>query len=88
MKSNNIKVKGSKNKYLKSFNKVDFCQVSKASAEIMLERFYNGKKVDFPFSQWLGVFSYQNLFRIWIKVRLLVTVFNFINNKKCWYYKN
>ena len=28
---------------------VDSCEVSKASAEIMLERFYNGKEIDFPF---------------------------------------
>ena len=25
------------------------CEVSKASAEIMLERFCNGKEIDFPF---------------------------------------
>ena len=30
---------------------VDSCEVSKASAEIMLERFCNGKEIDFPFSQ-------------------------------------
>lgn len=30
---------------------VDCCEVSKASVEIMLERFYNGKEIDFPFSQ-------------------------------------
>ena len=42
-----MKVKGSKNKFLEPLNKVDFCEVSKASAEIMLERFCKGKKIDF-----------------------------------------
>ena len=51
MKSKNIQINSSKNKFLEPFNKVDFCEVSKASAEIMLERFCNGKKIDFPFSQ-------------------------------------
>ena len=51
MKSKNIQINGSKNNFLEPFNKVDFCEVSKASAEIMLERFCNGKKIDFPFSQ-------------------------------------
>ena len=49
MKSKDIKPKGSKNKFLEPFNKIDFCDVSKASAEIMLDRFCKGKKVDFPF---------------------------------------
>ena len=30
---------------------LDSCEVSKASAEIMLERFSNGKEIDFPFSK-------------------------------------
>ncbi len=51
MKSKDIQIHGSKNKFLEPFNKVDFCEVSKASAEIMLERFCKGKKIDFPFSQ-------------------------------------
>tara|TARA_Y100000991_G_C21737942_1_gene249251 strand:- start:294 stop:449 length:156 start_codon:yes stop_codon:yes gene_type:complete len=51
MKYKNLQIKESKNKLLESFNKVDFCEVSKASAEIMLERFCKGKKIDFPFSQ-------------------------------------
>ena len=29
----------------------DICEVSKASSEIMLDRFCNGKEVDFPFSK-------------------------------------
>ena len=27
------------------------CNVSKASKEIMLDRFYDGKKIEFPFSK-------------------------------------
>ena len=51
MKSKDIQTYDSKNKFLEPFNKADFCEVSKASAEIMLERFCKGKKIDFPFSQ-------------------------------------
>ena len=51
MKFNDVQINGSKNKFLEPFNKVDFCEVSKASVEIMLERFCKGKKIDFPFSQ-------------------------------------
>ena len=51
MKSKNIKIKRSKNKFLEPLNKLVFCEVSKSSAEIMLERFCNGKKIDFPFSK-------------------------------------
>ena len=29
----------------------DNCKISKASNEIMLDRFYNGKRIEFPFSQ-------------------------------------
>ena len=57
MKFKDIQTNGSKNKFLEPFNKVDFCEVSKASVEIMLERFCKGKKIDFPFSQWLGCFD-------------------------------
>tara|TARA_Y200000002_G_scaffold350315_1_gene327578 strand:+ start:869 stop:1024 length:156 start_codon:yes stop_codon:yes gene_type:complete len=41
----------SQNEFLDPLKRVDFCEVSKASAEIMLARFSNGKEVDFPFSQ-------------------------------------
>ena len=34
-----------------SLNSLDECEVSKASTEIMLDRFSNGKEIDFPFSQ-------------------------------------
>ena len=39
------------NQSLKPLNEVDSCEVSKASVEIMLERFSNGKEIDFPFSK-------------------------------------
>ena len=39
------------NKILKPLNNSDFCEVSRASAEIMLDRFCNGKEIDFPFSK-------------------------------------
>ena len=51
MKSRNIKVKASHKQFIEPKNGLDFCVVSKASAEIMLERFSNGKEIDFPFSQ-------------------------------------
>ena len=51
MNSKNIKKSLSLIKSLEAFKGVDSCEVSKASAEIMLERFCNGKKIDFPFSQ-------------------------------------
>ena len=51
MNSKNIQNKVSHKELLKPLNKFDFCEVSKASAEIMLERFCNGKTIDFPFSQ-------------------------------------
>ena len=30
---------------------LDDCEVSKASNEIMLDRFYDGKSIEFPFAQ-------------------------------------
>ena len=51
MNSKNIQHKLPENEFLADFNKVDFCDVSKASIAIMLERFCNGKEIDFPFSQ-------------------------------------
>ncbi len=29
----------------------EYCKVSQASNEIMLDRFYNGKVIEFPFAQ-------------------------------------
>ena len=37
-------------KILEPLKDVDFCKVSKASAELMIERFCNGKEIEFPFS--------------------------------------
>ena len=51
MNSKNIQKEISLNESIKVFNGLDSCEVSKASAEIMLERFCDGKEIDFPFSQ-------------------------------------
>ena len=51
MNSKNIQKKITLNESLDVLKGVDFCEVSKASAEIMLERFCNGKEIDFPFSK-------------------------------------
>ena len=51
MKSKDIQDKVSQNKYKKTMKGIDLCEVSKASTEIMLERFCNGNEIDFPFSQ-------------------------------------
>ena len=51
MNSKNIPKKKSPNKSLDALKGLNSCEVSKASAEIMLERFCNGKEIDFPFSQ-------------------------------------
>ena len=51
MNYKNIQNKGAENKSLKPLNGVKFCEVSKASADIMLERFRNGKQIDFPFTE-------------------------------------
>ena len=44
------KINESKNYSLESFKALDDCKVSKASNEIMLDRFYNGQGIEFPFS--------------------------------------
>ena len=51
MNSKNIQNEISVKESLDGLKGVDSCEVSKASAEIMLERFCNGKEIDFPFSQ-------------------------------------
>ena len=51
MNSKNIQKKISPNESLDALKGLTFCEVSKASAELMLERFFNGKIIDFPFSQ-------------------------------------
>ena len=50
MSSKNIKNKLSKFKTYEPLNRLETCKVSKASVEIMLERFCDGKEIDFPFS--------------------------------------
>ena len=47
----NSKNKELQNKCLETFHGSDLCEVSKASTEIMLDRFCNGKEIGFPFSQ-------------------------------------
>ena len=47
----NIQKKVTLNKSFEPLKGVDLCKVSEASVEIMLERFCNGKEIDFPFSQ-------------------------------------
>ncbi len=51
MDSKNIQKKITPNLSLEALKELNSCEVSKASAEIMLERFCNGKEIDFPFSQ-------------------------------------
>ena len=51
MNSKNIQNKISLKKLLEPLKGIDSCEVSKASVEIMLEKFCNGKEIDFPFSQ-------------------------------------
>ena len=50
MDSKNIQKKISLNESLDALKELNSCEVSKASAEIMLARFCNGKEIDFPFS--------------------------------------
>ena len=50
MYSETIKKEKQKKKFLeRSKNNID-CEVSKASREIMLDRFSNGSEIDFPFT--------------------------------------
>ena len=51
MKSENKLNTVSRKELFEHLNEVASCEVSKASVEIMLERFYNGKEIDFPFTQ-------------------------------------
>ncbi len=51
MNSKNIQKKTSPNESSDTLKRLYSCEVSKASAEIMLERFCNGKEIGFPFSQ-------------------------------------
>ena len=51
MNSKNTQKKISFNESLDSLDELNSCKVSKASSEIMLDRFCNGKEIDFPFSK-------------------------------------
>ena len=51
MNIDKIQNKESSNESFETLKGVDLCKVSEASVEIMLERFCNGKEIDFPFSQ-------------------------------------
>ena len=51
MYSKFIKKKELNKDYLESSKSSQDCKVSIASNEIMLDRFYNGKVIEFPFSQ-------------------------------------
>ena len=51
MNSKNIQKKIYLNEFMEACKELNSCEVSKASAEIMLERFCNGKEIDFPFSK-------------------------------------
>ncbi len=51
MNSKNIQKKIPLDESLDVLKGLNSCEVSKASAEIMLERFCNGNEIDFPFSQ-------------------------------------
>jgi len=51
MEIRNIQNKLSQNQFLEPINGEDFCEVSKASVEIMLDRFCHGNEIEFPFSQ-------------------------------------
>ena len=51
MNPKNIQKKIHLNESLDALKDLKSCEVSKASAEIMLERFCNGKEIDFPFSK-------------------------------------
>ena len=50
MNSKNIQKKISLNESF-ALDELNCCEVSKASSEIMLDRFCNGKEIDFPFSK-------------------------------------
>ena len=51
MNSKNTQKKMSSNESLDKLDELYSCEVSKASSEIMLDRFCNGKEIDFPFSK-------------------------------------
>ena len=46
-----LKKKVSKSQSLEILKRSEYCKVSQASNEIMLDRFYDGKSIEFPFAQ-------------------------------------
>ena len=46
-----IKIKNFKNRVFEGLSNSENCKVSIASNEIMLDRFNNGKGIEFPFSK-------------------------------------
>ena len=46
-----FKNKAAKKQSLETQNCREYCKVSQASNEIMLDRFYDGKCIEFPFSK-------------------------------------
>ena len=51
MFNKSLKNKAVKKQFLETLRRTEFCKVSQASNEIMLDRFYNGKEIEFPFAQ-------------------------------------
>ena len=50
MLNKTIKNKAKKKQSLEILKRTEFCKVSNASNEIMLDRFYKGKVIEFPFN--------------------------------------
>lgn len=50
MKSEYFRNKELETVYLQTLNSLNNCKVSRASTELMLERFCNGQEIDFPFT--------------------------------------
>ena len=51
MVSKKIKIKNFKNRFFERLSNSENCRVSIASNEIMLDRFNDGKGIEFPFSK-------------------------------------
>ena len=51
MNSKNKQKQISLNESLDALDELNSCEVSRASSEIMLDRFCSGKEIDFPFSK-------------------------------------
>ena len=51
MLNKSFKNKALKKQSLKILRRTENCKVSQASNEIMLDRFYDGKVIEFPFAQ-------------------------------------